>query len=108
MSEYIVYYIDSECRVECMLVCSLNTRIDWCEEGLKMASWKYNEVARGESDSLNDIFRRHSVLDIDRRRKQNRRAIGIGDVIVLGDQPWIVTAFGFARIPDILWDKMMV
>ena len=107
MSEYTVYYIDSKFRVECMLVCSLNARIDWCEEGLKMASWKYNEVARGEAENLNDIFRRHSVLDIDRRRKQNSRAMGIGDVIVLCDQPWIVTAFGFAKIPDILWSKMV-
>ena len=105
MKKYVVYYIDSKDRIECMLTCSLNSRINWCEEGLKMASWKYNVVDEGESESLNDIFRKYSTLNLDRRRKSHRRTINIGDAILFGDEPWIVTAFGFVRIPFVLWEK---
>ena len=106
MSNYELYYIGKDSRIECMLVCSLKRRIDWAEDGLKLASWKYDRVAAGKADSINDVFKRHSTLNIDRRRKKQRRSANIGDVIVFDGVPWIVCAFGFTRVPDILWSKI--
>lgn len=104
--DYSVYYISPSDRIECMLVCSLNSSINWIEEGMKMATWTYNKVGEGEAGSVNDVFRKYSVLRIDRRRKHTMRSIGLGDIIVFSDTPWIVTAFGFVMVPDILWNKI--
>ena len=106
MMKYAVYYIDSKDRIECMRACSLNGCINWCEDGLKMATWKYNPIDEGEAENLNDVFRKYSTLNLDRRRKSHRRTINMGDVILLGEEPWIVTAFGFVRVPMVLWEKI--
>lgn len=107
MKDYAIYYIDNSNRIECMLVCSLKKKIDWCEDGLRIATWKYNIVGRGKAESLNDVFGHYSVLNIDKRRKVQRRSASIGDIIVFDGEPWIVAAFGFNRVPDILAEKIL-
>ena len=104
--DYSVYYIDPSDRIECMLVCSLNSHINWAEEGMKMATWSYNIVGKGEAENISEVFRKYSVLNIDRRKKHTMRSMGLGDIILFGDTPWIVTAFGFVRVPSILWSKI--
>ena len=107
MKDCRIYYADKASRIESMLVCSLRKSIDWCEEGLRIVTWKYNIVGRGKAESLNDVFRHYSILNIDRRRKKQTRTVNIGDIIVFDEEPWIVTAFGFLRIPDILAEKIL-
>lgn len=107
MKDYAIYYVDEENRIECMLTCSLKNRIDWCEEGLKIVTWKYNLVARGKAENLNGIFRHYSELNIDKRRKKQIRTMNIGDIIKFDGEAWIVSAFGFVRIPDILVAKLL-
>jgi len=104
--KYSAYYVADENRLEAMLVCSLNHRIDWCEDGMKLVTWKYNLVDEGEADDINEVFRRKSELRIDRRRKRQVRSINLGDIIVFDGVPWIVGAFGFFRIPDILFEQV--
>lgn len=108
MAAYEIYYIDRQFRIECMLACSLNGNIDWNEEGMQMASWKYNFICRGKGDDLDGIFRKHSELNFDRRRRVNHRSMNLGDVIVLDGEPWIVCAFGFSRVPQVLWREAAV
>lgn len=107
MKSYAVYYADDSNRIESMLICSLNRKIDWCEDGLRIVTWKYNIVARGQAESLNDVFRHYSMLSIDRRRKKQNRAINIGDIIVFDGEAWIVSAFGFLKIPELLASKIL-
>ena len=107
MKDYAIYYVDDSSRLECMLVCSLKKSIDWCEDGLRITSWKYNVVGHGQAESLNDVFRHYSVLSIDRRRKKQRRTVSIGDIIVFDNEAWIVSAFGFSRVPSILAEKIL-
>lgn len=107
MNRYELYYVDRQYRLESMMVCSLKNEIDWCEDGLKAITWKYNMVACGKADSLEDVFKRHSALNIDKRRKKQIRTIGMGDVIVFNDEPWMVSAFGFSLVPHFLWEKIL-
>ena len=79
MKNYELFYVDKSNRIECMLVCSLKKRIDWCEDGLKLASWKYELISKGKADNLNEIFKKHANLNIDHRRKKQIRTINIGD-----------------------------
>jgi len=107
MKSYRLYYVDNANRMECMLTCSLNRSIDWCENGLKIVTWKYNMVGHGQAESLNAVFRHYSVLSIDKRKKRQMRTVNIGDIIVFDEEPWIVSAFGFIRVPDILAKKIL-
>ena len=107
MKDYTLYYVDGENRLECMLVCSLNHGIDWCENGLRIVSWRYNAVAKGRAETLDDVFRHYSVLRIDRRRNRQMRTVSIGDIIVFDGEPWIVSAFGFAKVPEILAKRIL-
>ena len=107
MKEYAIYYVDNANRMECMLICSLNRRIDWCEDGLRIVTWKYNMVGHGKAESLNDVFKHYSVLNIDKRRKKQVRTVNIGDIIVFDDETWIVSAFGFLKVPEILAEKIL-
>ena len=107
MKAYALYYVDDANRMESMLVCSLQRNIDWCENGLRIVSWKYNLVGRGSAESLNDVFRHYSVLNIDKRRKKQMRTINIGDIIVFDEEAWIVSAFGFLKIPELLSEKIL-
>jgi hypothetical protein len=107
MKTYSIYYVDDANRIESMLVCSLKKNIDWCEDGLRVVTWKYNIIGRGRAESLNDVFRHYSVLNIDRRRKKQLRTVNIGDIIVFDDDVWIVSAFGFLRVPSILAEKIL-
>ena len=105
--DYAIYYVDDSNRIESMLICSLKRTIDWCEDGLRIVTWKYNMVGRGQADTLNAVFRHYSELNIDRRRKKQRRTVNIGDIIVFDGEAWIVSAFGFVRIPEILSRKIL-
>ena len=107
MNWYELYYVAKVNRLESMITCSLNSSINWCEDGLRIVSWSYNMVASGKSESIEDVFRKYSHLNIDRRRKKQIRSICIGDVIVFDGVPWIVTGFGFSQIPDFLWKKVI-
>ena len=107
MKTYSIYYVDDANRMESMLVCSLKKNIDWCEDGLRVVTWKYHIIGRGHAESLNDVFRHYSVLNIDRRRKKQLRTVNIGDIIVFDDEAWIVSAFGFLRVPSILAEKIL-
>lgn len=107
MKNYAVYYIDNSNRIETMLTCSLKKRIDWCEDGLKIVTWKYNVVGRGTAESLNDVFKHYSKLNIDKRKKKNTRTISIGDIVVFDEEAWIVSAFQFMKIPTILSEKIL-
>ena len=107
MKRYEIYYVDDENRMECMLVCSLCNRIDWCEAGMRIATWKYNRIGCGQADTLNDVFRHYSTLSIDRRRRSQRRTASIGDIIVFDEESWIVSAFGFVKVPEILASKIL-
>lgn len=89
-----------------MLVCSLKKRINWIQSGLKLVSWKYNLICEGEAEKLQEIYKKHSILNIDKRKKEQLRTINIGDIVVFDQQAWILTAFGFAKVPDILWEKI--
>lgn len=104
--EYEIYYVKKENRLEAMLLCSLKSKIDWCEEGLKFVSWNYEKIERGKAESLQSIFKKYSVLKYDKRRKNQFRTINMGDIILLDDTPWIISSFGFLRIPEILWKKV--
>lgn len=106
MSAYELYYVNKGDRLESMMICSLCRDIDWCENGMRIVSWSYNKVAGGDAGSLGDVFKKYSTLNIDRRRKKQLRTICVGDVIVLDGQAWIVTAFGFSLVPDVLWKKV--
>lgn len=106
MTKYELYYICPENRVECMVICALNNKINWCEDGLRILSWEFKYIYSGEAESLNSIFKKHSKIIIDKRRKENIRSINIGDVILLDNTPWIISSFGFIRIPDILFEKL--
>lgn len=105
MKKYELYYVDKSNRLECMLTCSLRKKIDWSEDGLKLVSWKYNLICKGEAKNLNDIFKKFSVLNIDKRKKKQIRTINIGDIIIFDGDVWIVSAFGFVKVPNILWNK---
>lgn len=106
MYGYEVFYVDKSNRIEAMLVCSLKKNINWYEDGLKLVSWKYYKTHTGQAESLNKIFVLYSSLKIDKRRKQKAvRTINIGDVILFDGNPWIISSFGFVRIPQILWEK---
>jgi len=107
MNTFQVYYVDEENRMESMLVFSLKKNVDWSEDGLRIASWKYNMVGHGHADSINDVFKHYSMLSIDRRRKRQTRTINIGDIIVFDGNAWIISAFGFLRIPEILARKLL-
>jgi hypothetical protein len=107
MKTYSIYYVDDANRMVSMLVCSLKKNIDWCEDGLRVVTWKYNIIGRGRAESLNDVFRHYSVLNIDRRRKKQLRTVHIGDIIVFDDDAWIVSAFWFLRVPSILAEKIL-
>lgn len=105
--QYEIYYIDKDNRLEAMLLFSLKSKINWCEEGLKLVSWKYNKIEKGQDKNLQSIFKKYSILRFDKRRKKQFRTINIGDIILFDDKVWIVSSFGFAQIPDIIWDKMV-
>ncbi len=104
--KYRAYYVADENRLEAMLVCSLNHRINWCEDGLKLVSWRYNLVDEGDAGDINEVFRKKTALQIDHRRKKQIRSMSLGDIIVFDEVPWIVGAFGFFRIPDILFEQV--
>lgn len=107
MKNYELFYVDKSNRIECMLVCSLKKRIDWCEDGLKLASWKYELISKGKADNLNEIFKKHANLNIDHRRKKQIRTINIGDIIFFDGEAWIISAFGFVKVPQFLWKKVL-
>ena len=104
---YEVYFINKSNRIECMLVCTLKRNIDWYESGLRIVSWKYKKTHSGNAQSLNEIFNRHSRIEFDKRRKVQLRTIGIGDIILFNDIPYIVSAFGFVQVPDVLWERII-
>lgn len=104
--KYEIYYVDKKSRIECMLIFSLMKKIDWCEDGLKIVTWEYTKIAEGNADNLNQIFKKHSILNIDHRKKKQTRSINIGDIIFFDEEPWIISSFGFRKIPDILWKKI--
>lgn len=104
--DYSVYYVLPDKRLESMLVCSLRQKIDWCEDGLKIVSWSFKKVESGRALSLKDVFKKYSSLRFDKRRKQQYRTINIGDIIVFDEIPWIVSSFGFIKVPNILWEKI--
>lgn len=105
--KYKLYFVDKSSRLQAMLVCSLRRRIDWCEDGLKLVTWNYNCVGQGEAENLNQIFKKYSKLNIDKRKKKQTRTINLADIIYFDGEAWIVFAFGFKRIPDILWKKIL-
>lgn len=105
--EYEIYYIDKSNRLEAMLLCSLKSKINWCEEGLKMVSWIYHKIEKGKDKSLKDIFKKYSILRYDKRRKKQFRTMNIGDVIIFDDKVWIVSSFGFTQIPEIIWERVI-
>lgn len=107
MKTYKIYYVDNANRIESMLVCSINKRIDWCEDGLRIVTWKYNMIGCGQAETLNDVFKHYSILNIDKRKKKQTRTVNIGDIIVFDEEPWIVSAFGFLKIPEILAEKIL-
>ncbi len=107
MKDYAIYFVDTPNRLECMLICSLRKSIDWCEEGLRIVTWKYNMIGHGKAESLNDVFKHYSVLNIDKRRKKQTRTVNIGDIIVFDGDAWIVSAFGFLKVPAILASKIL-
>lgn len=104
--EYEIYYINKKNRLESMLLCSLKAKIDWCEEGLKFVSWEYEYIEKGSAKTLQDIFKKYSLLRYDKRRKKQYRTINMGDIILFDNEPWIISSFGFLRIPEILWRKV--
>lgn len=107
MKKYEIYYVNKENRIECMLIFSLMKKIDWCEQGLKIVDWKYNKITSGDAENLNQIFKKHSILNIDHRKKKQLRSINIGDIIFFDEEPYIISSFGFRRIPNILWEKII-
>lgn len=106
MTRYEIYYVAKENRLESMMVCALNSEIDWSENGLHIMSWTYNKVAGGKGRSLDSVLKKYSVLKIDRRKKKQMRSICIGDIIVFDGVPWIITGFGFSAVPDFLWNEI--
>lgn len=106
MKNYELFYIVGDKRLEAMLICSLARKIDWCEEGLKIVSWRYAKVSSGKAESLNEIFKKHSQLQIDKRRTKPLRTINIGDTIIFDGVAWIISSFGFIQIPEILFKKI--
>ena len=104
--EYEIFYIDKKNRFEAMLLCSLRSKIDWCEDGLKMVSWTYKRIESGNENSLKNIFKKYSVLRYDKRRKKQFRTMNIGDVIIFDDKIWIVSSFGFTQVPEIIWKRI--
>lgn len=106
MKKYELYYVDKSNRLQCMITCSFNRKIDWTQDGLKLVSWKYNLICKGQAEQLNDIFKKFSVLNIDKRKKKQIRTINIGDIILFDGEAWIISAFGFMKIPNILWNKI--
>ena len=103
--KYELYYIDQKNRVQAMLICALKQRVNWCEEGLKFASWIFKSIEKGEAENLREIYKKHSILQYDRRRKNQLRTISVGDIIVFDGEPWMVSTFGFIKVPNILWEK---
>jgi len=103
---YEVYFINKANRIECMLLCALKRHINWYESGLRIVSWKYKKVHSGASETINDVFNKHSRLEFDGRRKVQLRTIGIGDVIVFNGNPYIIGAFGFLEVPMLLWERI--
>jgi hypothetical protein len=106
--KYQLFYVDKQNRIECMLVCSLKQRINWIEDGLKLVSWKYNLISEGEAASLQEIYKKHSILNIDKRKKNQLRTINIGDIVVFDGRVWILSAFGFTIVPEVLWEKSTI
>ena len=105
--QYEIYYVDKDNRLEAMLLCSLKSKINWCEEGLKMVSWVYRKVEKGQEESLQNIFKKYSALRYDKRRKKQFRTINIGDVILFDDKLWIVSSFGFIKVPELIWERVV-
>jgi len=90
------------------MLCSFRKKINWLEEGLGVASWNYNYVKPMESESLQDVFHKLKHIEIDKRRKSFNRSINLGDVICVGSESWLITSNGFEKIPDIIWQKIII
>ena len=100
-----IYFIVKADRLEAMLTCSLKKKVDWCEEGMALASWSYEKIAEVQAEDISQAYGFYKDLNLDKRRKTPLRSIGIGDVICTGDEAWMVVAYGFILIPEILWKK---
>lgn len=106
LQEYTVFYADDQSRLQAMMLCSFNDKIVWTQQGLGIVVVKYKCVGKLIDESISQVYKRLKVLNVDKRRKKFLRSIGMGDVICVADQSWIVTTQGFQKIPDYLWNKV--
>ena len=101
-----IFYADKQSRIQAMLLCSFNDNIVWTQQGLGIVGIKYQCVGKILAQSLPEVYNRLKVLNITKKKGKNIRSIGIGDVICMASQSWIITTQGFQKIPQYLWNKV--
>ena len=106
MNNYKIFYIDKSNRIEAIMLCSFKRRINWVENGLGIVTWKYYFTRDMEAESLSEVYHKLKKLMFDKRKKVNHRPIGLGDIICVNDEFWIITTAGFQKIPEILTKKI--
>ena len=105
--KYQIYFITKQYRIEAMMLCSFASRIDWVNNGLKIVSWEYQKGPLAFEKSLSDVYNNYKKISFNKKNKAVVRGINVGDVICLENEAWIITTCGFAKIPNILWDKII-
>ena len=106
LQTFTVYYADSQTRIQAMIMCSFNEKINWMQNGLGVVTFKFNKVCSLQANSLSQVYNKLKVLNVDKRKKKKNRTISVGDVICVQSQSWIVTSNGFQKIPWVLWEKV--
>ena len=102
-----MYYINQKNRLEAMTTISFKRRIDWLEEGLSILSWNYSFVSETELDDLREIYSFFRKWKGNQNTKKiGRHTVSLGDIIITGDEGWVVVGTGFQKIPKALLEKI--
>lgn len=105
LEKFEIYFLDKKHRTEALSLFLFRHRVDWTEEGLAIASWSFIEQPPVEAVDIKDAYKKCRAIKIDKRSKNPRRGMSIGDVIISGGNAWMVITVGFLKLPDIIWQK---
>jgi len=101
-----VFFVEKPYFKEAMMTFAFKDKVNWLEEGMSVASWKYRKVAEIDDLNIDSVYAKLRKWKGNVKSKTaGHRTIAIGDIVVVGKNVRIVTGRGWSVVPNVIWNK---